>query len=418
MSFYQTVANIIRFRRGILFLFAIVTVLGLYQTASHLSVNNALSIWFRDDNPAYQEYLQFQEEQGSDQVMVVMIATDSTFPTKLLSRLQLLHELLDTLPFVNATLSVANVQYPIYSNRQLYYRTLYRPNRKQASMQQILDDLPTVKRQLISPQGDYLFFYAQLASGEIIEQDRRAYVQQLEAFIGRVLGNWEHHITGPPILNEAYSTTIYEESNLFAVMTILVIILLLFFLLPHWHYIPIAFASVAVTVSITLGIMTSMGHTLNLISMLLPTILMVYCISDSIHIINIFHQHRQLFPEKNRIQQIQEALFHSLRPCFYTTLTTVIGYLALALSPLPAFQVMGVFTFIGILLAFLITYLTTAIGFYYLGKKSEVGRLRKINIQGLIRQIQFLTSERKGLILIGGLVIFLLGLGSLFLFER
>lgn len=246
MSFYRTIANIIHYRRGILFLLVLITGIGLYQTAQNISVNNSLSIWFRDDNPAYQEYLQFQEEQGSDQVMVIMVKTDSAFSTELLARFQLLHELLDSLPYVNTSLSLANVQYPIYSNRRLYYRTLYRTNRSPESMQQILDDLPTIKRQLVSPEGNYLFFYIQLASGKIIEQDRRAYVNGLEGSFRRILFKWEHHITGPPILNEAYSSTIFEESGLFAVLTIIVIILLLFFLLPHWHYIPIAFASVAV----------------------------------------------------------------------------------------------------------------------------------------------------------------------------
>ena len=42
-----------------------------------------------------------------------------------------------------------------------------------------------------------------------------------------------------------------------------------------------------------MGAMTALGYSLNLISMLIPTILMVYSVGDTVHVINIFHQHVQ-----------------------------------------------------------------------------------------------------------------------------
>jgi predicted RND superfamily exporter protein len=386
-------------------------VIGFLQTARNLTVNNALTIWFLDNNPQYREYLEFQKEQGSDQIVVAMIPIDSALSSAHFARLQRLHLKMDSLDYINSTLSLANLQYPLYANERLYFRNFYTADRSLEWMQKTLADLPALRDQLISEDGNFTFFYLQLDPNDIIEANRRVYVRQTVEIIRKTIG--EVHITGPPIINEAFSLTIYQESTFFAIMTVIVIISLLLFLLPHWNYLPIAFASVIVTVSITLGLMSSLGYSLNLISMLIPTILMVYAVSDSIHIINIFHVHRKEQPEQSRLKQIQDSLQKSLKPCFYTTLTTVIGYLALSLSPLPAFRVTGVFTFLGISIAFFTAYIVTAIGFYYISDRSIKGKIKKINISAIVRQFNFWTSKKNTAVLILGGLIFLAGIMSL-----
>lgn len=413
--FARTISSIIRYRLPILLGLGAVVLLGLVQTARHLNVDNALSIWFLDDNPAYQSYLAFQKAQGSDQVIVAMLPVEQVYEPSNFAKLNQLHATLDSLPYVNASLSLANLKYPLYANQQLFFRDFYSPDRDTVWLNQLLRDLPNIRAQLLSPKGDYIFFYAQLAAGDIIEQNRQAYVQEVEQLIRQILG--PVHITGPPIINEAYSRTIYEESNFFAIATVIVILILLLFLLPHWTYLPIAFATVAVTVGITLGLLTSLGYSLNLISMLIPTILMVYAISDSIHIINIFHEQRLVQPQQKRQEQIIDALQKSLKPCFYTTLTTIIGYLALALSPLPAFRITGLFTFLGISIAFFSAYIITAIGFSYLPSQAVKGKVRAINLAGALRTISRWTTIYNGRILATGFCLFLLGIISLFFLE-
>lgn len=408
MLFSKVIQYIIRFRAGIILLLAIGLAISACQIVRHISIDNSLSIWFLDNNPAYQEYLVFQEQQGSDQIIVIMVPTDDPFSKEHIDKLKKLHVASDSLSYIHTTLSLANAQYPLYANNKLYFRDIYSVDRNSEWMNNLLDDLPEFKKQLITPDQSFTFFYLQLNSGKVIEKNRREYIKEITELIRKTLG--PVRITGPPILNEAFSVSIYKESNFFAVMTVLMIITLLFFLLPHWSYIPIAFSSVLITTGITLGLMVTFGHSLNLISMLIPTILMVYCISDSVHVINIFHKHRNEFPNQNRETQIIQALNKSLQPCFYTTLTTIIGYLALSLSPLPAFKVTGFYTSLGICIAFFAVYITTAIGFYYLSKKSSKAKVQRINLSYIISKINNWTSHQTNYILgLGGLA-FIVGL--------
>jgi len=414
-NFQRSLLFIIRFRWFFALLLLLATIAGALSTAVNLRINNAVSIWFLEDNPDYQDYLQFQQGRGSDEIIIAMLPVEEALSDTAIQLLNQLHQEIDSLPDVTATFSLANARYPVYSNRKIYYRLIYQSGRTAEQIDQLLDELPAIKTQLLTASGKHVFFYVQLNPTDQIEDQRNEIVAGIENIITGI--SPRARISGQPILNEAFNDTIYQESNFFAVATIIVILLLLLFLLPHWLYVPIALVAIAVPISILMGMMTGLGYSLNLISMLIPTILMVYSVGDAVHVINIFHQHVLEHPQQDRQQQILEALQKSLKPCFFTTLTTVIGYLALYFSPLPAFKVMGIFTFAGMLLAFVLVYIVTAIGFYWLKDVKLKARVRKINITSIVNRINFWTSERATLILALAALVAVGGIAAAFQLE-
>ncbi|MEM9930544.1 MAG: MMPL family transporter, partial [Bacteroidota bacterium] len=294
---------------------------------------------------------------------------------------------------------------------RLRYRPIYQAERTPKQIDGLLADLPNIEKQLIDQETGRLFFFVQLNPTYQIEARRNEIVASVKAIFSDLIP--DAVVSGQPILNEAFNDSIYAESSFFAVATIAVILVLLLFLLPHWQYVPMALLAVAAPVSITVGAMTSLGYSLNLISMLIPTILMVYSVSDAVHVINIFHQEANQKPGLGRREQIALALQKSWKPCLYTTLTTVVGFLALYLSPLPAFKTMGVFTFAGMVLAFLLVYVICTIGFGWVDPQRRIKRTYKINVQVLATRIGYWTTHwAKTILLLGGTV-FLLGLLSL-----
>ena len=170
--------------------------------------------------------------------------------------------------------------------------------------------------------------------------------------------------------------SVATESGKFAVLVALAITILLLVFLPKPSYLFIALLVVLIPVILLFGLYSVTGNKLNMISSLIPTIIMVYAVSDVIHIINIHYKNNLKDQFSNVNKLIIKSLQQSLKPCFYTTITTVVGYLALLLSPLPAFKTTGLFTFIGLVLAFVFSYIITAIGFSYLVKKRTEPKIR------------------------------------------
>ncbi|MEL6655398.1 MAG: MMPL family transporter [Bacteroidota bacterium] len=410
-TFDKFVAFVLDRRWWIIILLAILTLAGAVSVALNLRINNAVSIWFLEDNADYQKYLSFQQDRGSDEIIIAMIPAEESYAPETIDLLQRLHVAVDSLPDVTATFSLANARYPVYSNRKLYYRPVYQDGRSPEQLDRLLNELPAVKKQLVNLDRQAVFFYAQLDPTDQIESRRNEIVESVRTVFDEVIP--QAIVSGQPILNEAFNASIYEESNFFAVATIAVILILLLFLLPHWQYVPIALISIAVPVSVLMGSMTAMGYSLNLISMLIPTILMVYSVSDAVHVINIFHREANAAPALDRAAQISLALQKSWKPCWYTTLTTIVGYLALYLSPLPAFKVMGVFTFCGMLLAFFLVYVICTIGFSFLTDLKQQHSVPKINVAKLVERINYWTTHRSRIILLLAAIAFGLGLFSL-----
>ena len=412
LVFDKIISFVLKHKIAITLLLAAATVIALSSAFQNLKVDNSVSIWFLEDNPQYKKYLEYQAEQGSDEIIVTMIPLKDSLSNEILGTLRQLHQDLDSNTFVQSTLSLANVKYPIYSNKKLFYRNIFTPKRALEKSERILNDLPTVKQKLITEDGKYVLFYAQLLTTTEIDGVRKEVVETITNLLDQRLE--KYHISGSPILNEVYNDAVYEESIFFAVFTIFVIFFILLFLLPHPAYLPLSMLSVVVPVSLLLGLLIALGYDLNMISMLIPTILMVYSVSDVIHIINIYDLHKTNFPDQDKIVQIQQALNKSLKPCFFTTLTTMIGYLALYLSPLPAFKVMGVFTFIGLLFSFLLVYVIVIIGFSYMPEIERrnfqfLNFWKQIELRPFVKKLNWFTSHYKKSIVGFCAVLFVVG---------
>jgi len=407
---------IIKFRIAIIVILAILMAVSGYQTHQKLRVDNSLSIWFLEDDPSYKAYIDFQKNFGSDEIFIAMLPVENAIGEQEMVALENLHQQIEALPYVNTTFSLAKAKYPIYANDKVNFDDLYNSKRSEKGLKSLFSKLPNITSQLVTKDYKNQFFYIQLNPTPTIEEKRRDIAGEMRGIIEKQYSNY--YLTGPPVLNEAYSKGIYKESLTFGVLTVLVITLLLLFLLPSKRYLIISLLSVAVPVSLLFGLITSLGFALNMISMLIPTILMVYSVSDAVHIINIYHKEGLINKSLSKAELLAVAIRKSFTPCFYTTLTTFVGYFALYLSPLPAFKNMGVFTCIGLVLSFILVYAITIIGFSFMTLNFEAAKpllsFKKMSQSGFINWLNGFTSQYKNSIIVGFTAVLLFGMYSIF----
>ena len=412
----QVISSIIKFRVAIIVTLAVLMGVSGYQTVKKLRVDNSLSIWFLEDDPSYKAYIDFQKQFGSDEIFIVMLPVVNAIGSQEKITLLKLHQSIDSLPFVKTTFSLAKARYPIYGNSKINFDNLYNTERSEKGLKSLLSKLPNISGQLVTKDFNNQFFYIQLNPTPTIEEKRQAIGGEIRNIIEKQYSNY--YLTGPPVLNEAYSKGIYKESMIFGGLTVLVITLLLLFLLPSKRYLLVSLLSVAIPLTLLLGIITSLGFALNMISMLIPTILMVYSVSDAVHIINIYHKEGVATCSIDKIRLITLAIRKSFTPCFYTTLTTFVGYFALYLSPLPAFKNMGTFTCIGLVLSFLLVYVITIIGFSFMTLSFENSKpilsIKSISQRKFIIWLNNLTTTYKTSIIVCFTLLFGYGIYSIF----
>ena len=123
---------------------------------------------------------------------------------------------------------------------------------------------------------------------------------------------------------------------------------------------------VLLTIIWTLGFMTAAGITINIISYIIPTLLMVVGISDSVHFLVKYYKTLHLLGDK------REALTQSLQKIgtaiFLTSITTAIGFGALSMVNIEIVKEFGIFTAMGVFFAFIITVLFIPSTLMLLGK--------------------------------------------------
>jgi len=109
-----------------------------------------------------------------------------------------------------------------------------------------------------------------------------------------------------------------------------------------------------VTAVITLGLYAALGYQVNVITSLLPPLLLVLSTTTAIHIFQEWMALAARVPDT--IERLRGILRFFAVPCFMTSLTTAIGLGSLVVSDIPAVRLFGAFGAFGIMLSFALNF--------------------------------------------------------------
>jgi predicted RND superfamily exporter protein len=113
---------------------------------------------------------------------------------------------------------------------------------------------------------------------------------------------------------------------------------------------------VGVSLLWTLAIVAATGRALNVITVVLPPLILVVGFAYAIHVVSeYFDLLRAGEAEPTRNETVAKALGLVALPVVLTGLTTGIGFLSLAISPLAAIREFGIFTTAGVLITMLVS---------------------------------------------------------------
>lgn len=396
--------QIIFFRKGVLVILAGLVAISLYLIVVNQQIDNSLEIWFLDDDPYYQTYLKYQQEQGSDEIIVLMIPVKDSLKVSDLTTIQAFQDDVEALPFVKTSMSLASAEYPYLSLKGIHVKKIF--SQEKVDLYKI-DEAPFLSNYLISDDKSQLFVYVQLAPTNEIEPFRAKIIPEVRERVEKHFT--EYAISGSPLLTEGSNQSVATETYLFAVVTIIFVAIFLFFLLPDRRYIPLALMAIGLPVVLLFGLMFGLGIPLNMISMIIPSVLMVYGLSDIVHVINIYARHLEMAETGDKITDIAIGLAKSIKPCFYTTISTMAGYFALYFSTLPALRITGVFAFIGLLFAFVLVYVISAIGFFYLGFKPRPQKVSNWTLAQAIEKVDGISTHFPKMVIGVSLLLVLMG---------
>ena len=106
---------------------------------------------------------------------------------------------------------------------------------------------------------------------------------------------------------------------------------------------------VAITLVFVFGLMGWLGVPVYLTTAVMPVLLTAMCVTDEIHVFSRYFALVRERGEDNHIELVRETVDEMVCPVVNTTLTTAVGFISFAFSPLRPVQAFGIFTGIGVL---------------------------------------------------------------------
>ncbi len=345
---------LLRFRWWLLLALLLLLVGGSKSLQSALKVNNSLEIWFDAEDSELANYQLFQQHFGSDEVVVVLLqAPDGILSPHRLTAFKALHKVLQALPAVQQVVSAADFNFLEMTALGLQPRSLLQGDSAQIAAK--LERMPLLQAQFFNTDQSATRLLVQLAADPQMDEKRGVLVEQIKTLAKAHWPPKEVSFGGVGVIFAALNALTQEQFGLFVGLAYLLMLLLLAWLFRSWRVLAITFGAMLLSTLLSLAAYGAQGHQLNLMTVLIPMLILLLCTMDVIHLLFAWYQ-----ANGNVLERFEAAFYQVWKPCLFTTLTTMAGFLALLSSPMDILQQFGLYSALGIGLSLPITWLLAA----------------------------------------------------------
>ncbi len=351
---------VIKFKWPVLILTLIIA-FGFASGASKLGFDGDYHVFFTDENPELKAFDDLQDKYTKDDNVFIVLAPKNgdVFTKENLTAIEELTAEAWNTPFSSRVDAITNFQHTKAVEDDLYVDDLsYESSKKTeseiAEIKNIALKEPLLVNRLINEKGSVtaINVTVKLPGKELTEiPETTAFAREMVSKFSKKYPNFDVYMSGMVMMNTAFFESSEKDMTTLIPIMFLIVILTVFILTRSLS------STFSTLIVMILSIITAMGAAgylgikLTPPSSVAPTIILTLAVADSIHIIVT------MLMEMRKGKSKKEALIESVRlnfnPVFLTSLSTVIGFLAMNFGDVPPFWDLGNMTAIGMTAAFL-----------------------------------------------------------------
>lgn len=323
----------------------LITLAGSLFVLRDFRIDNSVGIWFAQDDPALVDYQQYLDDFGHTEWTLLMVETESLAAPAFLKDLRALTIRLARLDHVERVVSLVNAPGSLTSPPSDLLR--------RDDLQRLAQS-PFARKVLMRPGDQRRTLLLLQTANDLSKQDpyRLALVDSIHAAVAAYPSISRHSLAGTPVINAELNRSAKTDMFVFfALVTLLVFVVSLIM------FRSVKDASVVLTVSagsvtFSMGLIVAVGYSLNMVTIMLPTVLIALSVAGTIHVIHTFHRIRR---EEGAERAVSQTIRRVWLPCLGTSITTIVGFMSLSgSSVLPIFQ-LAVFGSCGVAMALLLS---------------------------------------------------------------
>lgn len=377
-----------------------------------LSVAGSSEGWVDKENPRVRTIFEFYEHFGSSDAMIIGIeAEDTVFRPDVLEQVTRITEKVGKIPNVMEVISLATVRNLVVVDRKPRSLPLMEsvPQIPEglAALREAAYDNPLYINNIISADGSSTAVIA-FVIGRTPETSN---ISQINSDFRRVIAEEELpgtklHLAGLPAMDAEINRLSKEQNRLFVPLVFGLIVVLLLAIFRSLNGVLLPMIAILSSVTWTLGLFTMTGRSIGVMTTALPPLLLVITVAICVHVLTQYREEAANFARR------RDVVFHTFvnisRPCFFTALTTAVGFSALLLSDTPIVRELGAFCSIGIIFAFIVslTMLPSILSFLPLPGEKIKTSFKSGTLTAALERVGRFNHRARVPILIAGVVIF------------
>ena len=386
-----------------------------YNGLTKITVNTDDNDMLPQDDPKLIAYNKADSTFGGAEFILVILDMGEVFTSKALQELDDVTLALEKLKGVNSVMSITNIEEirGIEDGIEIVELIEEIPNEKAELLKlkkKILSNDDYAGR-IVSENGEVALVMVQILPNSDIERiidDVREVIYK-HGFEDKV------YLSGEPLFDSEMNKMVTDDMSKLIPIAMLLMIFILYFSFRSIRGVVLPILIVIITVIWTIGLMGYIGVPISAIGNIMPIILISMGIADGIHILTRYREESATGANKQKALTV--TIIAVGLACFLTSITTMVGFGSLYTSSLTGIKNFGLFTGIGVSIAFIITVTFFLAALSLLRpKKRDLNKKKKVLLESFMKKwADFIVNRSKAILSFTVLLILLAGIGITFI---
>lgn len=375
---WNTLAHFIIKNRSWLVAFLVLSTAFMAYQARKVEMTYDYTAVVPKDDPEMLYFGQFKQTFGEDaNIIAIGLQDSSVYRLENFIRLQELSENISRLGGITSVTALPRLQYLAKdtARKRLYPQRIFaRTPASQAELDSILRFFSTIqfyKDQVINTSNGATVLLVSIDKTVLNSAKRTPLTNKVVAFGNTFTRQTKVklHYAGVPFVRSQLATEVKRELILFMLLSVAVTIVTIYVFFRALDAVIGCTLAVVTVLVWTVGSMGWLGYKVNLLTGLLPAIIIVMTVPTCIYLLNKYHQ--EFVRHGNKIQALVRTITKLGLAAFLINATTAAGFIGLIFTKVSMLEQFGIVAGLNVFVAFFICLLTIPIFFSYVPPPTE-----------------------------------------------
>lgn len=231
---------------------------------------------------------------------------------------------------------------------------------------------------------------------------REAWITAVRAVAAQhAVAGRQTYVAGTPLERSDVTRYIQGDQRRIIPVVLLVLLGVTYSIYRVKRFAILSLACVLLSLTWTMGVVGFVGVPLNVITSLLPAVILVVSVSVAIHLINQFID--EIEAGASGLEAVENAVGHIGTACLLTSVTNAMGFFSLPVIQAPAIQEFGVFAGLGVLLAFVATMTFAPLVLLRIGRVPPTRwlHLKEGRLEAFLDRLSVWVAAHRGTVFLG-----------------